>query len=525
MITRRQFLGLGVRAATAAAVTFTALKAQNGGLLPPRPASAGHLEYTVTALSSGVTSDSIAVTLQPQGAPLPAPTPTPFSAGPGAAAQVQSVVAEQTPIASLTSVAGGRFRLSVERAENLDGARFSWDLGGGNVQTGASVDLPTAAPGALHGTLTISSSAGDTLAQVPLVRLVAYDTPPLLSGHLPHIGVQAHVNFDQPADDGLIGTIPDVQKAIARMKDMGMDLVRTDWIWSKLEPADGAYNWNTFQYEDVLRLLASNGLGSLAILKGTPQWCSAESDHPFPVFWNAPPVDPRIYGRFVYNFVDHFAQAVKMIEIYQEPNVSLYWNFDAAGLAACQKEGYLHAKYANPDVTVGLTGLVGVPAAAVLKPDGYWHYGSVLFQQPQDFMSRVYQATGGRVWWDVLGLHTYPDMDQFSSTTGFNMARSIAFINSMKAVKAAYRDTTPFAVTEIGTSTPSDRPSPQLVARFMDQLIDVVRQNTDTPIIIWYRLNEGPSFSSPDDRRGLATYDLLRLTPIGQAMKTFIATH
>ena len=105
------------------------------------------------------------------------------------------------------------------------------------------------------------------------------------------------------------------------------------------------------------------------------------------------------------------------------------------------------------------------------------------------------------------------------------MTRSIAFINSMKAVKQAYGDTTPFAITEIGTSTPSDRPSPQLVARFMGQLIDVVRQNTGAPIIIWYRLNEGPSFSNPDDRRGLATYDLQRLTPIGQAMKTYIATH
>ena len=415
MITRRRFLGLGARTATAAALTLAALKAQERGLLPSRPATAGRMEYTVTSVSADATSHPITVTLLPQGAPLPAPTPTPFNTVPHADAQVQSLVPDQTPIASLTSIAGGRFRLSVQRAENLDGAHFSWDFGGGNVQTGATIEVPVETTGALQGWLTISDDSGAALAQVPLVRLVAFDTPPLLSGHLPHIGVQAHVNFDQPANDGLIGTIPDVQRAIARMKDMGMDLVRTDWIWNKIEATDGVYDWNAHQYDDVLRLLAGDGMGSLAILKGTPLWCSSAPDQPLPGFWIAPPTDPRLYGRFVFQFVNHFAQAIKMIEIYQEPNVSLYWNFDAAALAACQKEGYLHAKYANPDVAVGLSGLVGVPAAAVLKPDGFWHYGTVLFQQPQDFLNRVYRATGGRVWWDVLGLHTYPDMDQFSS--------------------------------------------------------------------------------------------------------------
>ncbi len=527
MITRRQFIGLGARTVAAAATTYAASKlAQRNLWLPARPAVAGRLEYTVTNLSDGVTSAPISVLLQPLGAAVAQATPTPFSAPAVAHAQVQTAIYGQTPIASLTSAAKAKgFRLTVQRAENIDGAEFSWDFGAGAKRSGVSVEITPDSAGGIAGALTVRDSRGQQLAEIPLLRLVAYDTPSLLTTGLPHIGVQGHINFDLPAAEGGITTMPGVVKALARVKEMGMDLVRTDWVWEKMETAHGVIGWNNYHFEDVLHLLANTGLGSIAIIKGTPLWCSSAPHLPFPGFWNVAPSDARLYGEFVYKFVEHFGSVIKMIEIYQEPNVSLYWNFDAAGLAACQREGFLHAKYANPDITVGLTGLVGVPERAVLGSDGYWHYGPVLFEPPENFLTRLYQATGGRAWWDTVGLHTYPDMDLFNAATGFDLSRSVAFINSIKATMQAHGDSTPLCVTEIGASTPRDHPSPQLVAQFLGQLIDTIRQNTYAPLLVWYRLNEGPNWASPDDRRGLATYDLERLTPVGQTMKTYIQQH
>jgi hypothetical protein len=526
MSTRRQFLGIGARTALAAAATLAATRlAQGGPWLPARPAVAGRLEYTVTSLADGVTSPPIAVALQPQGAALAAPTPTPFSAALPAHAQVQTSMARPTPIAALTTEAGqAGFRLTIQRAENMGGASFSWRFGDGPAATGSSVVVRPGSAEALEGLLTVSDDSGD-LAEIPLVRLVAYGTPSVLTTDLPNIGVQGHVNFDLPAAEGGITTIPGVLKAIARIKEMGMNLVRTDWIWEKINTAPGVFGWNNLHYADVLGLLAQNGLGSLAILKGTPLWCSSAPHLPYPGFWNVAPTDARLYGEIVYRFVEHFGPTIKMIEVYQEPNVSLYWNFDAPGLAALQREGFLHAKYANPDVCVGLTGLVGVPERATRGDDGYWHYGPVLFEQPEQFLTRLYQASNGRAWWDTLGLHTYPDMDLFSPQTGFDLSRSIAFINSIKATMRAFGDTTPLSITEIGTSTPRDQPPPQAVSQFLGQLIDTMRTHTAAPVLIWYRLNEGPNVNSPDDRRGLATHDLERLTPIGQTVKTYIAQH
>ncbi len=526
MITRRQFLGLGARAAAAAATTYAASRLAHS-LVPARPAVAGRLEYTVTSLADGAVSPPIAVTLRPQGAPLPHPTPTPFSEPLSAEAQVRSAIPNDLPIASLTGPAGREgFRITIKRAENIDGASFAWDFGSGARETGPSIDVKPGGPGGLAGSLDVSDGSGLRLATIPLVRLAAYDTPPILTTNLPNIGVQAHVNQDLPEDQGGINGIPNVLKAIARLHEMGMNLTRSDWVWEKVEAAEGAYNWNNYQFEDVLRLLDSNGIGSLAIIKGTPQWASSQPNLPPPGYWNVAPADPRAYGRYVYKFIEHYGPVIKMLEVYQEPNVSLYWNFDAEGLAGCQREGFLHAKYANPDVAVGFTGLVGIPEPATLGDDGYWHYGdNVRFESPEVFLNRVYQATNGRVWWDTMGLHVYPDMGRFSSSTGFDLSRSIAFINSIKAVMQRYGDATPFSITEVGTSTPNDQPSPYLVANFLGQLIDAIRQNTYCPILIWYMLNEGPTRSHPDHRRGLATYDLLHLTPIGQMMRTYIEQH
>jgi hypothetical protein len=116
-------------------------------------------------------------------------------------------------------------------------------------------------------------------------------------------------------------------------------------------------------------------------------------------------------------------------------------------------------------------------------------------------------------------------MDLFSASTGFDLSRSIAFINSIKATMQAHGDGTPLGITEIGTSTPRDQPSPQLVSQYLGQLIDTMRQHTHAPLLIWYRLNEGPNWASPDDRRGLTTHDLEHLTPVGQTMKMYIAQH
>ncbi len=526
MISRRRFLNLGARAVASATTTYAASRLLRGDLFAPaRPAIAGRLEYTVTSLADGITSPPISVVLQPHGAATVEATPTPFSLPTSPAGQVLIDVPRQTTIGSLTAEAGQEgFLLTVTRAENMDGASFAWDFGSGAIQQGASTLLKPGAAGSVHGALQINNADG-ALAEIPLVRLVAYDTPGFLTGSRPHFGVQAHINFDLPESLGGISTIPDVVKAIARVKELGMDVVRTDWVWEKVEKTPGGYNWSEYQYDDVMQLLASNGLGSLAILKGTPQWCSTAPDLPYPGWANVPPTDVRLYGEYVYRFVDRYGATIKMIEVYQEPNVSLYWNFDAASLAAMQRDGFLHAKYANPDVAVGLTGLVGVPRAAVHGADGFWHYGNVLFQAPEIFLNQVYQATGGRAWWDTMGLHTYPDMELFSPVSGFDMTRSVAFINSIKSVMAAYGDTSPLSVTEIGTCTPGDSPSPQAVSRFLGQLVDTIRQNTATPVLIWYRINEGPDPNSPDDRRGLATYDLQRLTPVGQTMKVYVQQH
>lgn len=524
-LSRKEFLALGGRSLALGTCAYGLSRLAGAQLLQPATVRAGSLAYRVTSARDSVTTPAIQVALRPAGLALAEPHPTPFVAQ-AAQAQVHSRVPRATPLQALAASAGrGGFRLSIDRAENLDGARFDWDFGDGRLLTGPAVEIQPTTAGSINGLLTVSDGGGQVQAQIPVVRLVAYDTPAFLTADVPRFATEAHINFDTPHWDGGINTLPDVQKAVDRVKEMDMYLVRCDWIWSNMEPAAGSYNWNVFNYQDVLGLLTQRSVGCVAVVKGTPQWATSSDSDDIDVWWNSPPQDPRAYGEFIYHFIQHYGPVIKMLEVYQEPNCNLYWNFDAAGLAACQREAFLHAKYANPHLAVGLTGLVGIPRPASLGPDGYWHYGPVLFESPDAFLDRVYQATGGHAWWDAVGLHTYPDMELFNPSTGFDLSRSLAFVESIKTVMRAHGDASPLTVTEIGTSTPGDQPAPQAVAAFLGQLIDGIRRATNTPLLVWYRLNEGPDPNNPSDRRGLATYDLNALTPIGQTMRVYVQQH
>src|SRR6185437_2105319 len=80
-----------------------------------------------------------------------------------------------------------------------------------------------------------------------------------------------------------------VDRAVALMKDAGIEFVRLDFPWAELEPQKGRFDFR--RYDHILDLMQRNGLHALGILAYNPSWRSGD--------WNAAPVleDYLAYAR------------------------------------------------------------------------------------------------------------------------------------------------------------------------------------------------------------------------------------
>jgi hypothetical protein len=103
----------------------------------------------------------------------------------------------------------------------------------------------------------------------------------------------------------------------------GAKWLREDFLWSKIEPADGRFD---FSYFDHFMLLASHkGVHILPLLDNTPTWAGAH--------WNTIPTDPSSYAGFVAAVVGRYgphgsfwaahpelrAYAIQTYELWNEP--------------------------------------------------------------------------------------------------------------------------------------------------------------------------------------------------------------
>ncbi len=98
------------------------------------------------------------------------------------------------------------------------------------------------------------------------------------------------------------------------MKELGIGMVRMDFLWSDLETEEGV--WQFERYDRIVGAVRSENIQILAVLNYNSDW----SQKP----WNTPP-DPAAFCRYAQALVHRYKDRIRCWEIWNEPDHPNYW--------------------------------------------------------------------------------------------------------------------------------------------------------------------------------------------------------
>lgn len=184
-------------------------------------------------------------------------------------------------------------------------------------------------------------------------------------------------------------------KAPDMLSEIGIKLIRTDFMWHEIEPEKGNFKFD--RYEKLTHEIYSKGLSLIAVLGYGNLWASDEAkkcvDERRTSCYFYPPDNPDDFARFALETSAYFKQ-VKLWEIWNEPNV--YWRFFRMGnpekYAKILAETYKTMK--RDDIFVSFAGVSMVDYGEI-APGG------------RNFIDAVLKYSNGMPF-DAISYHPYP---------------------------------------------------------------------------------------------------------------------
>lgn len=174
---------------------------------------------------------------------------------------------------------------------------------------------------------------------------------------------------------------PSLNRAVALMKEAGVDMVRQDFLWEDIEPRQGEFDFR--RYDPIIETLSKNNMQILGILHYSVSWAAPGGQ------WNCPPQDNKLFVNYASKVIGRYKHKIKYWEVWNEPDSSTYWN-PQDGLkryCALLKDVYTAAKEIDPECKILNGGLAGGLAGVhKLYDNGAKDYFDILnihiFQSP-----------------------------------------------------------------------------------------------------------------------------------------------
>ena len=263
---------------------------------------------------------------------------------------------------------------------------------------------------------------------------------------------------------GVVAFIPSPTRFNA-MQDANIAWGRYDFSWRSVEATGkGAYNWEVQDY--AVAEANARGLNIYAGLGYTPSWASAGGNS------NDPPTNTQDWYDYVYAAVSRYKDSIKYWEIWNEPNLTQFWNGTQAEYINLLKIGADAAHAADPDCMV---------LAPELSSAG----------RASSWMTNILQQAGDKI--DIISYHQYDGGDIPSGR--------LAAIDGMhnRIVAAGYANK-PIWITESGW--PSDNIGEQTQADYLVAMLDGKSSRPWWKKFFWYQIWEGAT-----DRAGLLHQD------------------
>jgi hypothetical protein len=198
------------------------------------------------------------------------------------------------------------------------------------------------------------------------------------------------LNWNHPWNNHKYARKEDLLRVVALMKEAGVGWVRMDFLWEDLEPNQGQFEFDKYDY--VVELLSKNNINILGLLNYSTGWASSCGN------WNCPPKDNKLFINYAVCIVSRYKDKIKYWEIWNEPDSHTYWSKQDGLKSYCEflKDVYAAVKKAAPDCKVLNGGLAnGLSSVNHLYDNGAKDYFDILnihiFESPlhHDAVKRV----------------------------------------------------------------------------------------------------------------------------------------
>jgi polysaccharide biosynthesis protein PslG len=137
-------------------------------------------------------------------------------------------------------------------------------------------------------------------------------------------------------------------KALDQLQDLGIGMVRIDILWSDIHR--GTFSYDFSRYDKLISAIKAHNLEILAVLQ-----YNKEDRKDGREIWNHPPDSFEEFAAYVGATVARYKNQIKHWEIWNEPNMSVYWAGPKDGLKRylrLLKLSYAAAKAADPSCFV-----------------------------------------------------------------------------------------------------------------------------------------------------------------------------
>ena len=138
----------------------------------------------------------------------------------------------------------------------------------------------------------------------------------------------------------------DLEKVVSLMKEAGIGWVRMDFLWEDIEPRQGDFIFDKYDY--IVDLLTKNKINILGILDYNVSWASPSGR------WNEPPQETSLFINYAAKVVSRYKDKIKHWEIWNEPDSYIYWSKQDSLESYCVflKKIYIALKKIDPECKI-----------------------------------------------------------------------------------------------------------------------------------------------------------------------------
>jgi hypothetical protein len=208
------------------------------------------------------------------------------------------------------------------------------------------------------------------------------------------------------------------------LKNSGTKLLRISFGWDAIENEKDKYDW--LFWDDFVKMAVDEyGITLVPYICYMPRWNSTgENDSLW--FWNYTPKDYDEFGQFVKDLVNRYKPWIKSWELWNEPDIWVYWRGNSEQFAKFTKIGSKAVREADPNALIVLGGLA----------------------HNTNFTRELFRDHGISPFVDVVNIHNY-----FETWSGKPIEDITSYVNEISDIVNRWGNKQSIWMAEVGYST------------------------------------------------------------------------